>query len=105
MQGVILDVGESWGLILGADGYTGCLRQPASAFAEDQQGWPVERASVTVTESAASAQATPTPTAGRIAFASNRGGGDGDYVMNTDGSVLTRLTDNSWDDMARSGTK
>ena len=37
--------------------------------------------------------ATPSPPTGRIAFESDRDGGEGDiYVMNADGTNVTRLT-------------
>ena len=44
---------------------------------------------------AASPSPTPSPLSGKIAFASDRDGDHEIYVMNADGSNLTRLTDNS----------
>ncbi len=73
-----------------ADGYTGCARNPSAGDATDQQGHVVERTSVAVTGSSVTESA-----AGRILFSSDRGGDYDIYVMNTDGSDVTRLTDNS----------
>ena len=73
-----------------ADGYTDCARNPSAGNATDQQGHVVERTSVVVTGSSASANA-----AARILFSSDRDGDYDIYVMNADGSDVTRLTDNS----------
>ena len=95
------------------DEYTDCAREPSSGAVEDQQGWVVEMVSVSVAmpSSAASAPTmTPAPApaqapapasvsdaspSGRIAFESDRDGDWEIYVMNVDGSGVTRLTDNS----------
>ena len=73
-----------------ADGYTDCERNPSAGNATDQQGHVVERTSVAVTGSSVTESA-----AGRILFSSDRDGDYDIYVMNTDGSDVTRLTDNS----------
>ena len=72
-----------------ADEYTGCSRQPGGASVADQQGWSVEQASVSVI-------GTPAPE--RIAFVGHFASNSEIYVMNADGSGVTRLTHNEvWD--------
>ena len=81
-----------------AYGYLDCSRSPTDGSFSDQQGWSVERTSVTVAASAAYNPPTPAPPSGRIAFTSKRDGGVEIYVMNADGSGQTRLTYNeAWD--------
>ena len=87
-----------------ADEYTDCSRNPAEGAETDQQGWVVEVVKVSVEGSSAAAQApssqpsAPTPEEERIAFQSDREGNWEIYVMNADGSDVTRLTDNLADD-------
>ena len=80
------------------DGYTDCGRNPSEGSATDQQGWVVEVETVSV----AASSATPSPASGRIAFASGRDGNSEIYVMNADGSGVTRLTHNEAGDGASS---
>ena len=80
------------------DGYTECGRNPSEGGATDQQGWAVEQAWVSVAESSAAPAPTPMPASGRIAFQSYRDGNWEIYVMNADGSDVTRLTDNYAED-------
>ena len=88
-----------------ADEYTGCSREPSSGAVEDQQGWVAEQVSVSVAMPSVAAPAptaAPAPAAGRIAFVSTRHREDEDYdqdnreiyVMNADGTGVTRLTHN-----------
>ena len=99
-----------------ADEYTDCSRNPTSGTGTDQQGWVVEEVSVTVAMPSGTAPAptaTPGPLppdatatasdsnaspSGRIAFASDRDGNWEIYVMNADGTGVTRLTDDPAED-------
>ena len=85
-------VGEFQMLIRGwlcAQGYEDCTRVPSSGSTQDQQAWPVQLATVNVIPA-------PEPVGdaveGRIAFHSQRDGNWEIYVMNADGSDITRLT-------------
>ena len=82
------------------DGYTDCGRNPSEGSATDQQGWVVDVETVSVAASSAAPAPTTTPASasGRIAFASRRDGDFEIYVMNADGSGVTRLTDNDASD-------
>ena len=82
------------------DGYTDCGRNPSEGSAADQQGWfvDVDTVSVAASSAAPAPTATPASASGRIAFASDRDGDFEIYVMNADGSGVTRLTDNDASD-------
>ena len=72
-----------------AIGYEDCTRVPSSGSIQDQQAWPVEVTAVNVLPA-------PEPVGdaveGRIAFHSLHDGNWDIYVMNADGSDITRVT-------------
>ena len=103
MQGVILNVGEARSLILGDDGQryaftpTGWGRDDVQPEIGMRVDFEVQGTDVYPIPDAT----TPTPPAAdapvRIAFTSNRDGDSEIYVMNADGSGVTRLTNSGGD--------
>ncbi len=59
---------------------------------------PADAVTTVPAASAPAQQAAPITSSGKIAFVSPRDGNPEIYVMNSDGSELTRLTDHPWDD-------